>query len=178
MSEYDYYSVDSGVMIRLKDMLPYDLFKPAWDEIGRLVASDRWKIFESVADEVYGKTVKKWLADNSSAIVKFNPKINEYINKLMADLQKNNMMLIDPISLKNKADPFVIMLALYLEERDLNDLRNKDINKTCCVLTREESRYKKINIPSVCEYYDIPYMNLFDFMRHHGWQITLDVQNP
>jgi len=175
---YDYYSVDASVMIRLKDMLPYDLFKPAWDEIGRLVSTNRWKIFESVADEIQGETVEKWLADNSSAVVKFNPKINEYINKLMADLQKNNMMLINPMSLKSKADPFVIMLALYLEKRNLNNLKIKVGNETCCVLTNEEPKRNKINIPYVCEYYDIPCMNLPNFMRHHGWRITLNVQNP
>lgn len=177
MPDYDYYSVDASVMIKLKDMLPFDLFKPAWDEIGRLVSTDQWKIFENVADEIHGETVKKWLADNSSAIVKFNPEINEYTNKLMEDLQKNNMMIIDPISLKNSADPFVIMLALYLEERDLNNLRKKG-NITCCILTNEEPRRNKINIPTVCEYYYIPYMNLFGLMRYHRWQITLDVQNP
>lgn len=174
---FDYYSVDAGIMIRLKDMLPYDLFKPAWDEIARLVSSDRWKIFENVVDDVHGEAVNKWLTDNSSAVVKFNPTINDYTTALMADLQKNNMMLIDPASLKNNTDPFVIMLALYLEERPLNDLKKKG-NKTCCVLTREEPKRNKINIPAVCEYYDIPYMTLFDFMRHHGWRITLDVQNP
>lgn len=75
---YDYYSVDASVMIKLKDMLPFDLFKPAWDEIRRLVSTDQWKIFENVADEMHGETVKKWLAENDTAIVKFNPEINEY----------------------------------------------------------------------------------------------------
>jgi len=152
------------------------LFKPAWDEIGRLASNNQWKIFENVVDDIHSETVEKWLAD-SSAIVKFNPKINEYTNKLMEDLQKNNMMIIDPASLKNSADPFVIMLALYLEERDLNHLRKRG-NITCCVLTNEEPRRNKINIPYVCDYYDIPYMNLFGLMRHHRWQISLDVQNP
>lgn len=175
---YDYYSVDANVMIKLKDMLPYDLFKPAWDEIARLVSTGRWKIFENVVDEIHGEAVQKWFAENSSAIVKFNPEINEYMNKLMADLQKNSMMLINPMSLKSKEDPFVIMLALYLEKRDLNNLKRKVGNETCCVLTNEEPRRNKINIPHVCQYYDILYMNLFDLMRYHGWQITLAVQNP
>lgn len=174
---YDYYSVDAGIMIRLKDMLPYDIFEQAWDEIARLVSTDRWKIFEMVANEIHGETVGKWLADNSAAIVKFNPVINEYTNKLMADMQKNNMMIIDPASLKNNADPFVIVLALYLENRDLAKLRQKG-DKQCCVLTTEEPKQNKINIPSVCTYYDIPYMGLFDLMRYHGWRITLDVKNP
>ena len=174
---YDYYSVDASVMIKLKDMLPYDLFTPAWDEITRLVSTDRWKIFENVVDEIHGETVKRWLVDNSNAIVKFNPDINEYINKMMADLQNSNMMIIDPVSLKNNADPFVIMLALYLERRDLNSIKKKG-SKTCCILTNEEPKENKINIPSVCQYYDIPYMNLFDLMRYHGWRITLEVRNP
>jgi hypothetical protein len=178
MSDYDYYSVDASIMIRLKDMGPYDIFKPAWDEISRLVSTGQWNIFENVADDIHGETAAKWLADNSSAIVKLNPEINEYINELMADLQKNNMMIIDPSSLKNNTDPFVIMLALYLEKRDLKNLREKVSNETCCVLTNEEPRTNKINIPYVCEYYDIPYMNFPKFMRHHGWRISIDVQNP
>lgn len=175
---FNYYSVDSSIMIRVKDMGPYDIFKPVWDEISRLVSADRWKIFENVVDEIYGEIVPKWLAENNAAIVKFNPEINEYMNRLMADLQNNSIMIIDPMNLKNKADPFVIMLALYLEKRDLRDLKKKAGNETCCILTNEESKKNKINIPYVCEYYDIPYMNFPGFMRHHGWRITLDVQNP
>lgn len=175
---YDFYSVDAGIMIRLKDMLPVDLFKPAWDEISRLVSDGRWKIFENVMGEVRGQVAKKWSTENSLAVVKFNPTINDYMNKLMADLQSKKMTIVEPMSLKNDADPFVIMLALYLEQRDLLDLRKRTCSKTCCVLTREESKKDKVNIPYVCEYYDIPYMNLFQFMKHHGWHISLDVNNP
>jgi len=175
---YDFYSVDASVMIKLKDMLPYDLFKQAWDEIARLISKDCWKIFDSVADEIHGEAIKKWLSDNGQAIVKFNPRINEYINVLMADLQKKNLMMIDPMSLKSNADPFVVMLALYLEERDLSDLRQKTNDTTCCVLTNEVPKPNKINIPVVCDHYGIPYKSLFDFMRHHGWRITVNVQNP
>ncbi|MFC2013856.1 DUF4411 family protein [Chloroflexota bacterium] len=118
------------------------------------------------------------MAENNAAIVKFNTEINEYISKLMADLQTNSISLIDATNLKNKADPFVIMLGLYLEQRDLKDLKRKVGSETCCILTNEEPRKNRINIPYVCEYYDIPYMNLPSFMRHHGWRIALDVQNP
>jgi len=164
-------------MIKLKDMLPYDLFKQAWDEISRLVATNQWKIFETVTNDIHGEIAKKWLADNSIAIVRFNPTINEYMNQLMSELQKNNMMIIDPSNLRNNSDPFVIMLALYLEERDLANLRKKG-NKKCCIPTREEPKKNRIDIPAICKYYDIPFMGLFSFMRHHGWQITVDVQNP
>ena len=159
-------------------MLPHDLFKQAWDEIGRLTLEGRWKIFEVVADEVQGEFIQKWLKDNSSAVVTMNPLINIYTNKLMAELQKRNMTLVDPMSLKNNGDPFVIMLALYLEGRDLNDLSKKKTKKTCCVLTREEPKENKINIPSVCNLYDLHHMNLFEFMKHHGWEINLTVRNP
>jgi len=175
---YDYYSVDAGIMIRLKDMLPHDLFEPAWDEISRLASAGRWKIFKNVIDEAHGEIIKKWSNANSSAIIQFNSLINKYMNKLMAELQYNNMTIIDPMSLKNDADPFVVMLALYLEERDLDDLRKKTGAKVCCVLTREELKRNKVNIPYVCKYYGIPYMTLFQFMKHHGWQISLEVINP
>jgi hypothetical protein len=175
---YDYYSVDAGILIKMKDMLPHDLFKQAWDEIGRLTLEGRWKIFEVVADEVQGEFIEKWFIDNSLAVVRMNPLINDYTNKLMAELQKRNMTLVDPMSLKNNGDPFVIMLALYLEGRDLNDLCKKKTEKTCCVLTREELKEKKVNIPSVCDAYGLYHMNLFEFMKHHGWEINLTVHNP
>jgi len=175
---YDFYSVDASVMIDLKDMLPSDLFKSAWDEISRLVTSNRWKIFETVADELHDEQLKDWLKINYSAIVKFNPDINKYISKLMAECQSNNMMIVNPHNTRNSGDPFVIMLALYFEERDLKDLRIKTGSKTCCVLTSEKPREHKINIPALCNYYNIPYMDLFDLMRYHQWQISIDVQNP
>lgn len=177
-ANYDYYSVDASVMIELKDSLPYDLFQPAWDEIGRLVDTSQWKIFENVVDEIHDETIKQWLKKNNTAIVNFNPEINKFMNRLMAELQNNGIMLIDPMSLKNSADPFVVMLALYLEGRDLSNLRKKQNNKICCILTQEKLKTGKINIPSVCKYYDIPHMDLFGLMRYHGWRITLDVQNP
>ena len=175
---YDYYSVDASAMIKLKDMLPFDLFGTAWDEISRLVSDGRWKIFDNVIDEIHGETLKKWFTENESAIVEFSPIINDYTNNFMAELDNNKLTLINPMSLKNNADPFVIMLALNLEERDLNNLRRKTSNKICCVLTEERPRKNAINIPAVCDYYGIPYMNLFDFMRYHGWNITIQVQNP
>jgi hypothetical protein len=175
---YDYYSVDAGIMIRLKDMLPYDIFKPAWDEIARLISIGQWKIFQNVASEVHGDSVQQWLAQHNHAIVKFNSSINAYMNSLMAELQKNGMTIVEPMSMKNNCDPFVVMLALYLEGRDLNDLRKKTSMKTCCVLTREELKEKKMNIPAVCKYYGLPYLTLFEFMKHHGWEITLNVHNP
>ncbi|MDD5189527.1 MAG: DUF4411 family protein [Dehalococcoidales bacterium] len=174
---YDYYSVDAGILMRMKDMLPHDVFQPAWDEISRLALEGKWKIFDVVASEVHGDFIQKWLADNSSAVVKFNPTINSYINKLMQELQKRNMTLVDPESLKNNGDPFVIMLALYLEGRDPDNLLVKN-NKTCCVLTREELKSNKVNIPSVCEIFHIPHMTLHEFMKHHGWEINLTVHNP
>lgn len=175
---YDCYSVDASVMIALTEMGPHDIFEPAWDEISRLVSDNRWKIFETVADELHDDELKNWLIFNDSAIVKFNEIINHYLTSLMAECQNNNMMLINPNNTRNIGDPFVVMLALYYEERDLNDLRVKTSGKRCCVLTNELSREHKINIPYVCNYYDIPYMHLFDFMRHHQWQISIDVQNP
>jgi hypothetical protein len=175
---YDCYSIDASVMIRLKDMLPFDIFESAWNEITRLVQDNRWRIFESIANEIHGETIKQWLEKNDMAIVKFNQEINNYTNQLMNELQQNNMMLVDPMSLKNNSDPFVIMLALYLEKRELRNLKNKTSTTKCCILTNEEPKKNKINIPSICDYYDLKYMNLPNFMRHHGWKITLEVKNP
>ena len=172
------YSVDAGIMFNLEYHFPQDLFRPVWDEIAKLASQDRWKIFSVVAQEVHSANVHKWLEVNSSAIMHWSDTINSYMNRLMTELQANNMMLVNPNSTKNNGDPFVVMLALYFEERDLSDLKKKTCSKTCCVLTTEKFNAKKINIPSVCQYYGISCMDLHDFMRHHGWEISVSVKNP
>jgi hypothetical protein len=165
-------------MIQLKDTLPVDVFGQAWDEIDRLVAEGRWKIFDTVADEMHDESLKQWLATHQAALVKFNPTINAYTTKLMAELQHNKMPIVNPERLKDNGDPFVIMLALYLDNRDLGNLQTPSEDTKCCVLTTEEPRAQKVNIPFVCTHYNIPFMNLFSFMKHHGWEITLKVGNP
>jgi len=175
---YNCYSVDASVMIELKYSYPADVFQSAWDEIGRLVDVGKWKIFETVADELHDEQLKLWLSNNISTIVKFDPDINLYINQFMAESQNNNMMLVNPYNTRNNADPFVIILALYYESRDLNNLRRKTTDISCCVITDEIPREHKINIPFVCDFYDVPHMHLFDFMRYHQWQVSIDVQNP
>jgi len=72
-----------------------------------------------------------------------NPLINDYTNKTYGELQKRNMTLVDPMSLKNNGDPFVIMLALYLEGRDLNDLCKKEDWKDMLCSDTEELKEKK-----------------------------------
>ena len=175
---YNCYSVDASVMIDLKDFLPTDLFQSAWDEINRLVAEGRWKIFETVADELHDEQLRNWLNANDSAVIKFDPDINLYLSALMTECQNNNMMIVNPYNTRNNADPFVIMLALYYEARDLSDLRLKTTDIRCCVLTDEIPREHKINIPAVCDYYGLPHMDLFDLMRYHQWQVSINVQNP
>lgn len=175
---YNCYSVDASLMINLKDSWPTDVFQSAWGEIDRLSATGRWKIFETVADELRDQILQDWLKANDLAVVKFDPDINLYITEFMAECQNNNMMLVNPHNTRNNADPFVIMLALYFEARDLSDLRVKTTDISCCVLTDEIPKEHKINIPAVCDYYNLPHMNLFDLMRYHQWQVLINVQNP
>ena len=96
----------------------------------------------------------------------------------MAECQNNNITLVNHNNTRNNGDPFVVTLALYYEERDLGNLRKKTNGNSCCVLTDELPREHKINIPYVCDYYGLHCMHLFDFMRHHQWQISVNVKNP
>lgn len=175
---FNYYSVDASVMINLKDYFPTDLFQSVWDEIKRLVAAGRWKIFETVAGELHDEQLKDWLKTNNSAIVNFDHQFNSYLIKFMSECHSNNMMLVNPHNTRNNADPFVVTLALYYEVRDLSDLRIKTTDISCCVITDEVPREHKVNIPYVCDYYNLSHMNLFDLMRYHKWQVSIDVQNP
>jgi len=176
-STYDVYSVDSSVMIDLRETLPFDIFQPAWEEIERLVVEDRWKIFEHVANEVTRKAFKDWLRRNPSACAPFDEQFNEYLNCLMREFDRDGIRMINPAKTKDGGDPFVIALALYLEGRNCLNLRDRTGSRTCCVLTNESRRETARNIPYVCERYGLAYMNHHEFMRHHGWKFTLKVEH-
>ncbi|OPZ86461.1 MAG: hypothetical protein BWY76_00943 [bacterium ADurb.Bin429] len=165
-------------MIKLKDMLPADLFKSAWGEVERLVADNRWRIFDHVAGEIHGETIQEWLRRNADAVVPFDEQFNAYLNRFMIELDLYGIHMINPQVDKDGGDPFVITLALMLERRDLSDLRKRTTGDACCVLTNEAPKKNKVNIPHVCDIYGLPHMNLFDFMRHHGWEISLTVKHP
>lgn len=175
---FDFYSVDASSMIRFKDMLPRDLMSQAWDEVTRLADADRWKIFRIVSDEVGGTEFQDWIASMRSARIEWSLEYNAYINQLTREMEQNDHTLIDPSSLKNSGDPFVIALALMLEQRDLSDLTKRTNESSCCVITQEKPHPTKINIPYVCRHYGLTCINLFDFMRNHGWCFTLSVKYP
>ena len=121
--------------------------------------------------------MKEWLKASGSAVVKFDPDINLYLSALMAECQNNNMMIVNPYSTRDNADLFVIMLGLYYEARDLSDLRVKTTDITCCVLTDEMPKEHKIDIPALCDYHELPHMHLFNLMRYHQWQVSINAQN-
>jgi hypothetical protein len=79
---------------------------------------------------------------------------------------------------KDAGDPFVVALALMLEGRDPSALRTATGGRRCCVLTGEKPKPGKVNIPRVCDHYGLAYMDLPDFVRHHGWEISLTVKHP
>jgi len=175
---YAYYSVDASAMVKLKDMLPSDLFRLAWDEIERLVREGRWRIYDYVAKEIHGEEIERWFDRNPDAIMHFDSNFNRYLNRFTTELDMQGVRMINPRTNKDAGDPFVVTLALVMEQRDLTDLTQRTNDKTCCVLTNEAPKPGKVNIPHVCELYSLPCLNLFDFMRHHGWEITLRVRHP
>ncbi len=179
---HSWYSVDANIMIRLKNDFPADVMAPVWDEIERLVHDGRWRIFEYVVKEIDkhpGKQRWAWLRDHPDAIVPFDDMFNEYVARLMHELDAVNLRMIDPESQRHAADPFVVALALMYEGRDLTDLQRRTGSRTCCVLSTETARSaRQRKIPTVCDHYGIPHMGLWDFMRHHDWRFTLDVGRP
>lgn len=175
---YTYYSVDASIMVKIKDSFYEDVAQSVWDELVRLVEEDRWKIFDLVAKEVHGNRADEWFKRNPKAIIQFDSIFNDYFNRFMVELEYYGLKMFDPNKEKDARDPFVVALALMLEKRSISNLRIRTGNVICCVLTNEVLKEDKTNIPSVCAHYNLPCMNLLDFMRHHGWKLSLTVKNP
>jgi hypothetical protein len=165
-------------MIELKEHLPRDIARPVWDELERLVLAERWKLYERVAQEVHDDKVARWFQRNPGAIVPFSARLNEYLNRFMLELEEDGLMMVDPTSPRDDGDPFVVVLALMLEDRSLLDLRQPAGTSTCCVISEERRRGRRTKIPFVCDHYSLACMTLLDFMRHHGWRLGLTVGRP
>jgi len=168
------YSVDTSSLIALKDHYPEDRFPSMWELVRRL-ARDGWLLAsEEVAGECHDRELKDLFEACPGMEVDFG-RMQDYFRTFMCEAQNRDILLIDPESTgkKNEADPFVVALALWVEQRHLHNLRSRtDADHQCAVVTEEKRSKpgaKPLKIPNVCSFYHLSCIKWLDLLKHEGY---------
>ena len=152
------YVFDNNSLSKLKHYYP-NVFKSVWAGLDALVAAgdliSTREVWNEMQQGVPHPHVQTWLKTNK----------HMFRTPTAAEMQTVTAILAIPhfqalIGTKQQlhgtpvADPFVIALA-------------KSVNGT--VVTEEEFKANAAKIPNVCNHFNVPCMNLEDFMQVQGW---------
>ncbi len=152
------YVFDTSSLSNLKHFYP-DIFGSVWEGLEQLITGGRLISTREVWNELKRgnpeQHVNRWLKDRKHI---FKVPVNEelqFVTKIF-DVQRFQNLIGKKQTLKGTpvADPFVISLAKFAEGT---------------VVTEEKFKENAAKIPNVCEYFDIPCINLEQFMQQQGW---------
>ncbi|MEM3434361.1 MAG: DUF4411 family protein, partial [Candidatus Methanomethyliaceae archaeon] len=156
------YSVDSSIFIEIHQKYPQDIFPEVWKFLGNLANKGRLKICEQVLAECRDEDLQKFFSQNKSNIVVPLADYEVYLSALLDFTFTKNINLVRVNKQKTEADPFVIALALKLDDRDEKDIRSKSQDKlfpqTCWVASMEASR-SPVKIPRICRLLDLRHVS-------------------
>lgn len=102
---------------------------------------------ESAQQDLY-----RWSSQRDEFFAKATEETLAYASEITRRFQK----LVRKTTLREVAGPYVIALARA---------------ESCTVVSQEKRKPKTVNIPSVCEYYGIRHIDLFDFVKEQDWFI-------
>ena len=121
--DYPLYNVDASALIDANECYPGQVFPSMWHFVGDLVTQSRLLICEEVNGECdYPPELRKFIEDHPGMVVSFEH-MQHYFRRFQFEAHKHGLQLVDPSSTKDKADPYVVALALMLERREPQDLR-------------------------------------------------------
>ena len=147
------YSLDASSLIETHHSYPMKSFPSLWNELEKLIKSDRLKMPELVFDEVKDEEIKKWCKEK---------KLKPYIRVTIDQIDQNKAQalipkLVNPKTGESGGDPWVIALA--------QDFQN------CVVVTQEKASRNedRPKIPNVCKDLDIECINLLELIKRENW---------
>lgn len=152
------YVFDSGPLIWMFRYYYPDRFPSLWEEFDVLVSEQRIISVKEVARELDGQEdlLENWVKSNANVF--HVPTSDELllvgdifrVSHFQGLIRKQARLQGIPV-----ADPFVIAKASCTDSG--------------CVVTTEKFKENASQVPNVCKYFDIPYMNLEEFMEEENW---------
>lgn len=152
------YVFDSGPLIWMFRYYYPQRFPSLWEQFDELVDDQRVISVKEVARELEGQEdlLESWVKNNGNLFQL--PSTTEF-SLVSAIFQVPHFQGLirkqERLQGKAVADPFVIAKAGSIDNG--------------CVVTTEKYKKNASTIPNVCEHFNIPYMNLEEFMEQEGW---------
>jgi Domain of unknown function (DUF4411) len=163
------YFLDTSAFVTMHRYYPNKLLPDLWMYLEDMLKSRFIRSHEFVYDEIVPQTGEK--DDLAKLISKYKSNFSP-ISKRQAQLVPEILhiypRLIDPMSKKNEADPWIV--AMVVEAMEGLNLFGKASDYLLVSMESEKSPNK---IPAVCKRYDVRHMNLFEFFEDNGWKFGL-----
>jgi Domain of unknown function (DUF4411) len=135
---------------------PPDIFVSLWERLDAAIANG--DILSP--DEVYielerqeGDTLLAWVRERKDALI---APLTAMIQTRVGDIGAAFPLFVAGDTDRNFADPWVIALAM-------------DNGLTVVTQERRPGSPDSPTIPRVCDHFNVPYINTFEFMRREGW---------
>lgn len=152
------YVFDSGPLILMFRHYYPSRFPSLWERFNKLTISQKIISVKEVARELDGHNdlLSDWVRDNPSIFLL--PTQDELLSVSQIFQVPHFQGLIrkqERLQGKPVADPFVIAKAKSIEDG--------------CVVTTEKLKENASQIPNVCKHFEVPYINLEQFMEKENW---------
>ncbi len=148
---------------------PGKILPDLWKYIEESLNSKSIRSHEFVYDEIVPRTGAK---DDLAKLISRYKSDFSAISKRQAQLVPEILhlfpRLIDPMSKKNEADPWLV--AMVVEAMEGIGLFGKESDY---ILVSAESEKSPIKLPAVCKRYNVRHMNLFEFFEDNGWKFGM-----
>jgi hypothetical protein len=166
MNKVVYYVIDSSSLIELNLRYPIDVFPNLWKKVEELINKGFLISPEEVRKEVLtlDDSLKAWVSKQKRL---FKPLTAKQI-EIVREIERNYPSLAEVEKETPAADPFVIALAIELEDDPQKTLT--PTIKGRIIVTEERLRGNRIRIPFVCKNYNIDCINIIEMCRAEGWK--------
>ena len=156
IKKIDTYCIDADALIDLKNNYPLDVFPALWMNIEFLIRQGRLIAPAAVRKEIERGTdmLVPWAKKQSKMF--FKPTSNQLsiVRKVLSKFPG----LADPNAIYDKADPFLIALAI----------EKGDLFGPCVVISHEKST----KVPRACKTFSIECIRLPELFEREGWEFN------
>ncbi len=169
---YPIYSVDASALIDFKKRYPAEYFPRMWDLARNLANQYRLLICEEIDRECEDPELRELIETHPQMVVGFGD-MQDHFTRFMIEHYDHDLRLIAHSSTRNQADPFVVALALMIERRNLQELRDRTSPDAECVVVTQEKPTgegaKLVQIPNVCDFYELACIPWLEMVKREGY---------
>ena len=141
-----------------------------WEPITDLAQNGHLIMPEQVKAECKDPEGQPWLDRHNRIVRVFTEDLNDAINQLQADLDADGQWLVNPGSIKDLSDPWVVALAMS-ENKLLGGSYGSGRVMVVCHEKPNGAKKGKIKIPDACDRYRIPCVRLRKLLELEGWRL-------